>query len=257
MPPRQREISVIAVPAGEHQPPGWFALHPSQFGSDAERQGAYGHWHRISGKGGHIFRALQFDESLPQNGIALDWTARATLEQGRGRAIADSAPMQLQLRKARLVEYPRCLWQHPSPSVRLATICGLSVVLLCVVMVVWGYLPSGISDHNPKPEHHQAAVAAASDRESFIASFVGEWHGPETSLLIRRDNGVIGALRQSRTGNETQIDFYAAAPLRFDADAQWLELDTPEGIWRLSWVPAAGKSRLRVTYPGNQQVIYD
>ena len=255
---RQRALNVIAVPAGERQAPGWVALHPDQFATEVERHAAHGRWHCLSSANGRVYRALQFREDLPADGIALDWAARSILEGDRRGEVAESQTLQLGLRRARLTEYPRCLFQHPNPTVRLAA-AGLMVVVLAAGTVCGIVLSSNwrAPSMGSAPVETETALAVPAGPRTFIQLFVGEWQGPDEQLLIKNDKGVIEVLRQTRLeSDKVQLDQYVGAPVRVDTGQKRLLLETPAGLWQLVLLPGSHRAQLSITYPDNRNVLY-
>lgn len=254
---RQRSLNVIVVPADERQPPGWFAMHPDQFTDDAERHVAHGRWHCLSSQNARIYRALQFRSDLPANGLALDWQSRNVLGVEQRGAVAERKSVTLDLRPARLSEYPRCLWGHPSPAVRLGSMAVALFLLLAVVVGLGlGYqaqrpaVPSGGID--------PVAVPAEPDAEAFLHALAGAWRAPGEQLHIHDDKGVTEIIRQTRgEGGEIQLELHAAAPVQFDAALNQVELDTPGGRWLLKRVPGQRHTQLVILYPDKQQVVYE
>jgi hypothetical protein len=252
---RQRSVSVIVVPADERQPPGWFAMHPDQYTSDAERNVAHGRWHCLSSQGARIYRALQFRSDLPVNGLALDWQARTVLGVEPRGAIAECKPVTLNLRPARLSEYPRCVWGHPSPVVRLASRAATAFLLIVLLVVAglgsqWHRATTTVPAAGPAPWLPDAAA--------FLHTVAGEWRTSDELLVIRDDKGVVEIIRQTQAADGgKQLDFHAAAPVQFDVVLNQIELDTQAGRWLLKLVPDVRRTRMVITYPDQRQVVYE
>ncbi len=252
----QRSLSVIVIPAGERQPPGWFAMHPDNFVNDDERHAAHGRWHCLSSQGERVYRALEFRSDLPTNGLALDWQARNILGLDQSGAIAECMPVSLGLRPAWLSEYPRCLWNHPSPVVRLSFAITVLALIVAVLVAGLGFSAQRygaatsipIVDPAPRPP----------DTMTFLKNMAGEWRSADELLTIQGEKGVVEIIRQTHADPDVKhLDFYAAAPVHLDVALNQIELETPVGRWLMRLVPGVRRAKLVVTYPDKQQVVYE
>jgi hypothetical protein len=261
--PASITLKPMSMPSGELLPPGWFALNPEQFDGEDQQRRAHGRWFRIATGHGAVYRALQLTPGLPREGIVLDWPARRALEGGHAGAGAEATPLRLDIRSARIIEYPRCLLGHPSPVVRLGGQAALVAFLLCIAALV-ATLVAGLGTQLRLPSVQTApadkgpvAAPVAADVAGFVATLAGSWHGTDEQLLIKNDRGVIEVLRESKVeGGKVRLDQYVAAPLRLEAAERRLFLETPEGVWQLVLLPGARRAQLSITYPDRRNVVY-
>lgn len=265
--PASIALKPVSMPGGELLPPGWFALHPDQFDGEDAQARAHGRWFRIATGHGAVYRALQLTPGLPREGVALDWPARHALEGGHAGAGLESAPRRFDIRSARLVEYPRCLLAHPSPAARLGGQAALAAFVLCLAALL-ATLVVGLGLRLPGPAEPGATAAgsgtaqpsapAIADASSFIAALTGNWQGAGERLLIKQDKGVVEILRETRVDDgQLRLDQYAVAPVRYDAGQRQLLLETPDGQWRLTWLPGTPRAKLSVSYPDQRNVLYE
>jgi hypothetical protein len=127
------------LPSGKELTPAWFAVSYRHVEGQEERRKWYGHWCRIGGEKGTVYRVIRFAPNLPgdKETIVLDWQACIDLA---GKSGQEGEEMELSIRPASLLGRLIATVKHPDPTHRLmgwVSIISVGLAVFSIVISLW------------------------------------------------------------------------------------------------------------------------